>query len=223
MKKFNLFFCFIGFFLVVISCKPDKKESIGNQNQPQSIKPDIKGSYEVNNDESIIDWVGSKPAGKHNGQIKIKSGEIIFQNGRIKSGKFIIDMNTINVLDLEGDDKKDLENHLKGTVEGKENHFFNVAKYPKSQFIIKSVDKVENGHKVYGVLTIKEISNPIEFQAQLTFGSDNKTVKLISAPFKIDRTRWGIEFMSKSVFDDLKNKFISDDIQLQVKLKANKI
>lgn len=29
--------------------------------------------------------------------------------------------------------------------------------------------------------------------------------------------------MSKSVFENLKNKFINGDIQLQIKLKANKI
>ena len=50
-----------------------------------------------------------------------------------------------------------------------------------------------------------------------------EAVKLISEEFNIDRTNWGIEFMSKSIFDDLKDKFISDDMQLQVNLKANKL
>lgn len=42
-------------------------------------------------------------------------------------------MESINVEDLEGQDKIDLEKHLKGTVKGKE-HFFNVQKYPKAYF-----------------------------------------------------------------------------------------
>ena len=70
----------------------------------------------VDNNQSIISWVGSKPAGKHNGQIKIKSGEMHFKNGGLESGKFTADMKSIHVLDLKGDEKKDLENHLKGRL-----------------------------------------------------------------------------------------------------------
>lgn len=44
----------------------------------------------------------------------------------VEVGKFIIDMNIIIDLDFEGDMKVNLENYLKGIVEGKEGDFFNV-------------------------------------------------------------------------------------------------
>jgi hypothetical protein len=45
---------------------------------------------------------------------------------------------------------------------------------------------------------------------------------LTSEPFTIDRTNWGVNYGSKSIFDNLGDKFISDDIQLTVKLQATK-
>jgi hypothetical protein len=47
-----------------------------------------------------------------------------------------------------------------------------------------------------------------------------KNLKLITKSFEIDRTKWGIEYMSKSIFDDLKERFIYDEIELKVVLKA---
>lgn len=223
MKKKRLIFYSLALPIFLLSCKSEKNEEKQVQHETEQAKSEISGRFMIDSNQSIISWVGSKPAGKHNGQIKIKTGEMHFKNGGLESGKFTADMKSIHVLDLKGDEKKDLENHLKGTVVGKENHFFNVDKYPESQFIIKSVNEEENSYKIYGVLTIKGISNPVEFDAQITFGDGKKATKLVSENFTIDRTNWGIEYMSKSIFDDLKDKFINDDIGLQVKIKAQKI
>ena len=73
-----------------------------------------------------------------------------------------------------------------------------------------------------GDLTIKGKSNPVEMVCMISVGADQKEIKLYCAPFKIDRTKWGIEFMSKSIFDDLKDKFIDDEIELEIMLKASK-
>lgn len=223
MKKIKLILYSLTLSIFLLSCKSEIKEEKQIQDKTEQIDSDINGIFKVDNNQSVISWVGSKPTGKHHGQIKIKSGEMHFKNGSLESGKFTADMRSIHVLDLKNDEKTDLENHLKGTVAGKENHFFNVNNYPESQFVIKSVHEAGNEHKIYGVLTIKSISNPVEFTSQITFGDNNNAAKLISKNFTIDRTKWGIEFMSKSVFDDLKDKFINDDIELQVKLKAEKI
>ena len=222
MKKVTSITLVLLFTLAFFSCKSDKKEKQTVENQAKETKLEVSGKFNLSQNESIVNWAGSKPTGKHNGEIKIKSGEMILEDGKLVSGKFVVDMTSLNVKDLEGDEKNELENHLKGNIKGKEDHFFNVKKFPESRFVIKSVEKTGDSNKIYGELTIKGISNAIDFNAKISVGNNNQAVKLISEEFNIDRTNWGIEFMSKSVFDDLKDKFISDDIQLQVSLKAIK-
>jgi hypothetical protein len=43
-------------------------------------------------------------------------------------------MKSLEVTDLDGEDKLKLESHLMGTVKGKEGNFFNVEEYPNTTF-----------------------------------------------------------------------------------------
>ncbi len=138
----------------------------------------------------------------------------------VESGSFVINMNSIEVQDLEGDDKASLENHLKGTVEGKEGDFFNVNEFPKATFEITGVDQVEGNTMLHGNLTMKGETKNVEFPVNIDVDGDE--LELTSEAFTIDRTNWGINYGSKSVFDNLGDKFISDDITLTVKVKAKK-
>lgn len=61
-----------------------------------------------------IVWEAAKPTGNHNGTINTSGGQIFIKDGKISGGNFTIDMTSITVLDLEGDDKASLEAHLKG-------------------------------------------------------------------------------------------------------------
>ena len=45
-------------------------------------------------------------------------------------------------------------------------------------------------------------------------------INAVTPSFTINRTEWGINFQSKSVFTDLKDKFIHDDISLNIQLEA---
>lgn len=230
MNNFKVIFGLTLIFLT-IACK---KEAENTSAEPSGIKKENKEEkvskdesleerqYNLESDASTINWVGSKPAGKHNGKIKIMSGELIFKNDNLVSGKFIIDMKSLTVLDLEGEEKNDLENHLKGNIEGKEDHFFNVDKYPEASFKITSSDNRDNTYSIYGNLTMKNITKPIKFIANIDFSKDLNVMKMTTENFEIDRTKWNIEYMSKSVFDDLKERFIYDEIGLQVSLKASR-
>ena len=221
----SLLFCFI----FLISCKNEVKEeeqlledsSLPEENLSKK-EADISGDYTLDIENSKIAWVGFKPAGTHNGEIKIKSGKFNIENTTIVGGKFVADMSSISVLDLEGDERKDLEQHLKGTNQGEEDHFFNVKKYPTAKFEINSVEKSGKKYLVNGALTIKGVTNDIEFLANYSFGEDPNTMKFISDEFGIDRTKWNVKYMSKSVFDDLKERFIDDEIKLKVAFKAIK-
>lgn len=166
---------------------------------------------------SVVEWVGTKPAGKHNGTINVTAGGVDVENGVITKGEFVMDMNTITVLDLEaGKGKEDLEAHLKGSDPEKVDHFFNVKEYPTATFVFKSFD----GKTLTGDLTVKGKTKEVSFPATVTI-TDTK-LAIDSEPFKINRVDFGVNYGSKSVFDNLKDKFINDDIELVVKAKLTK-
>lgn len=166
---------------------------------------------------SVINWVGSKPAGKHEGTITLKEGGFTVVDGAVTGGEFVIDMNSITVTDLEGDKKAGLEGHLKGTgEEDKADHFFNVNQFPTGKFTIKSI--VDG--TVTGDLTLKGKTNEISFPA--TISVTDTDIAFETENFQIDRTKWGVNYSSKSVFDDLKDKFINDEIDLTINIKALK-
>ena len=74
--------------------------------------PHGTGTYTVNNSESSVVWKGEKMTGNHVGNIQIKTGTISFDQHLIKSGSIVLDMNSINCTDLEGDTKKDFEDSV---------------------------------------------------------------------------------------------------------------
>ena len=225
MKKIVLS-CAVILALTVASCK----NNIANAEQAVEQAADqaaaavekaaatvmASGTYTVE-PSSVVEWVGKKPTGQHTGTIGLQSGSLTVDNGKI-TGDFTIDMNSITVTDItEADGKLDLEAHLKGT--GKEDgadHFFNVKTYPTGTFKLTSFD----GANVTGDLTLKGKTKTISFPATLTI-TDNE-VTLESKPFEINRVDFGVNYASKSVFGDLKDKFINDEIELVVKVKAKK-
>jgi polyisoprenoid-binding protein YceI len=73
---------------------------------------------------------------------------------------------------------------------------------------------------ITGNLVLKEISKSITIPAMII--SDATSMTITSEPFMINRTEWGVNYGSKSVFDDLKDKYVDDNIELTVTLKASK-
>ncbi len=176
--------------------------------------------FDVDTENSEIHWKGKKPTGTHTGTIKIAEGSFSANDSVVESGSFVIDMQSIEVTDLEGKDREDLEAHLKGTVEGKEGDFFNTEKYPEATFEITDLAD-ENGQMMLsGNLTIKEESKNITFPVSIDHRGDE--VEISSEEFTIDRTNWNVNFGSKSVFDDLGDNFVNDDVELRINVVAKK-
>jgi polyisoprenoid-binding protein YceI len=177
-------------------------------------------NFTIDTEKSVINWKGSKPGKDHTGTIKMSSGTIAAVNRDISAGNFVIDMNSLTNTDMEGDGKANLEAHLKGTVEGKEKDFFNVNEFPTATFELTNVSGENGSIVVSGNLTIKETTQNVEFPAVVSFPGD--AIFLKSKPFTIDRTQWGVNFMSKSVFEELKDKFINDEVELTIELHGKK-
>jgi hypothetical protein len=93
----------------LVSCKNEKTtEDVKTITESEQVGP----TFVVDTTASVIDWVGAKPAGKHTGTLLLSGGTFEIKDNKIVSGKATINMNSIAVTDLTGDDKMYLEGHL---------------------------------------------------------------------------------------------------------------
>lgn len=169
------------------------------------------GTYTIDHSKSGVTWIGKKVIGSHNGTINIKEGAVNYNGNTITSGTFTIDMNTIKVLDLDGEKKQKLENHLKSP------DFFEIAKYPLSTFKIKRVEKGSGDKaKAIGSLTIKATTKEISFP--ITMIAKNGRLEVTASDIKIDRTQYGVMFASKSLKSTLGDKAIDDEFSISFSL-----
>ena len=58
----------------------------------------------VNTSNSTVKWKGSKVTSYHEGNIKLSSGKLILEHGKLVGGEFEIDMTTIVNTDIEDEE-----------------------------------------------------------------------------------------------------------------------
>ena len=179
-------------------------------------------TFIIDTSKSLIHWEGYKPSATHKGTIEIQSGTFSMKDELPESGSIAIDMSTIENQDLEGKYKEKLENHLMGLEEGREDDFFNVTQYPTASFEITGIESLENDSTanatVSGNLTLRDTTQMITFKANIE--RDNEMLSINTPKFTIDRTRWGIMFMSRSIVDDIKDGIVEDEIGLILDVQA---
>ena len=210
----------VTIMIMAVSCKEKKNETEATKPETAIEAPASAIVYNVDPSMSTIEWTGKKPTGTHTGTIALKDGMVKVQGENIESGKFTIDMNSITVTDLKGEEKATLEGHLKGEGEDKKDHFFNVSEFPTAMFEVTGVSAKEGKTMIDGNLTIKGTKKNISVPASTSMNGDMMT--LSSEVFTINRTEWGVNYGSKSVFENLGDKFINDDIELKLNIKAKK-
>ncbi|HTN20318.1 MAG TPA: YceI family protein [Pelobium sp.] len=172
-------------------------------------------SYKVDLNRSKIEWTGRKVTGQHTGEIKLSSGQLNLNNGKLSSGVFEIDMNSMSSTDLSGANATKLLGHLKS------DDFFSTDKNPTSKFTITKVDYLdENKASVTGNLIIKGISNPLTFPANVK--QKNGVLVCVATGVKVDRTKYDIKYGSKSFIADLGDKAIANDFEVTITLVAKK-
>ncbi len=175
-------------------------------------------SYKVDTEASKIQWFAEKVTGKHNGIVKMASGEFSNDHGKL-GGKFVMNMTSLENVDLSGESKAKLEGHLKSE------DFFSVVKFPTSTFEITSVtpkaEVVAGGPNfdVKGMITIKGITKEIMFPATIRFEGSKM---MAQANVTIDRSKFDIRYGSKTFFNDIGDKAIMDDFMLKLDIVASK-
>ncbi|MRG45721.1 YceI family protein [Chitinophaga sp. SYP-B3965] len=164
--------------------------------------------FEIVVANSNIDWLGRKVTGAHNGTIAVKRGELILADGQLSGGQFTFDTTSIKILDItDPATNAQFAGHLASA------DFFASEQYPEASFEITSVD----GAHVAGNLTIKDITHPISFDAQVNTAGDSLTA---SGKIIVDRTLFDIKFRSGNFFQNLGDTLIYNDFELNVTLTA---
>lgn len=159
---------------------------------PKNGKQD--SSLTVNTDKSRVDWVASKKSDFHTGFFPLKSGSVTVDAGKLKGGKFVIDLANLKVTDAGGGDR--LTGHLKSP------DFFDVAKFAEATYEITSVSYADAGTAdVSGNLTVKGVTVPVKLKA-LIRNSDEKGF-FAQAFLSLDKTLVGITYGTGNVSNDV--------------------
>ena len=177
--------------------------------------PTAPETYKVDTQASIVNWKAYKVTGEHFGTVNLQSGSLQFTDGKLTGGAFEMNMTTIKVLDIQGEYAGKLEGHLKS------DDFFSVEKNPAAQFVITKVASrgTPGNYRIAGNLTIKGITKEIKFDATIN-AADGKAIG--EAALKLDRTDFDIRYRSGNFFENLGDKTIYDEFDLNVKLVASK-
>jgi polyisoprenoid-binding protein YceI len=202
MKKIILSLVLVA--SVLTGCKGEKKDKVTTADAVKvAVTADLNN---VDLASSVITWKGTKPTGAHDGTIMLQEGSLNLKAGKLTGGTFVIEMSSIKNLDLDAESAAKIEGHLSAP------DFFDVATYATSKFVITSVIEAEGKLAVTGNLTVKDITKSITIPATLLSVGNVTTFK--SDKFNIDRTEFNIKYASKTFFDNLKDKFIDDAIEL---------
>lgn len=171
--------------------------------------------YVVDKATSKVNWEAKKVTGKHDGTISFQSGSVSVTDNKISGGTFVIDMKTIANTDItDAGMKAKLMGHLAS------DDFFAVAKFPESKLVIKQVSPVSAGEFHFlADLTIKGITNPVEFNAKVTIIGDKLNADGV---ITVNRTLYEIKYGSGKFFEGLGDKMIYDDFTLAFNVVAQK-
>ena len=161
--------------------------------------------FKVDAKASVVKWDAKKvTGGGHYGLVDVKSGVLKMAENKIESAEIIVDMSTI--INTDGKDGKP-NDRLVGHLRGED--FFDAEKHPTSKFTLTGSQEFVDGEaKVYGRLTVKGITHPINFIAK-------KEGNKLSTSVKVDRSLYGIDY-------GLAKKTIQKEFTLDIVLELSK-
>ncbi len=172
-------------------------------------------SYDVDITSSTIQWHAKKVTGAHTGMISISEGTLDFTAEKLTGGSFKIDMNSITCTDLTNENmNQKLVGHLKS------DDFFGVNAHPFATLVINEVQHVSaNEYNILGDITIKGHTEEVEFGATITAVDD-----IVNAlgTMTLDRSKFNVTYNSGSFFENLGDKLIYDEFDLNISLTATK-
>ncbi len=180
----------------------------------------IPDEYLLDVDESYVEWVGRNANSRHFGILRFKRGQVNVDGCRTE-GRFVIDMDSIRNIDLEGDENQPfLVRHLKS------DDFFHVGRFPEALFKINEFlidDDPRPGREnaaLKGEFTLKGITRALDFPVTLA-PPESGTLKA-EAHFDLDRTLWGVNYGSARLFKQLSYHLVYDQISIGLRMVARR-
>jgi len=219
MKKILLILCLTIPLMAQSTNNRETLKSIGQQKQVER-KANAAPTIIINSRTSSLEWEGGlKVVNKnHNGNLKLKSGNIYLNEGNKISGNIVINMMSMTNIDLPDSKKEYLIGHLRSQ------DFFDVERFPKASFKINSskiLEKQSDGKynmEISGDLTIKSITKPIVLTALIDLKSD---IKSATGTMKFSRIDFGVQYRSEMKLDDTQSFW--NDMQTTKKTTMNKV
>ena len=213
--KFKIFII-AALSIFLLNCEKERKKPAADSNQSNNATTPIirEGSYTVNVDSSTVKWTGKEiTTDSHYGTLGLKQGAGVVSSAGIVRGNVVVDMNSIQCLDMSGRGKTKLEGHLRS------DDFFGVQSHPEAALSFTSLSSETSGKIHYtGDLTIKNITHPITFSG-LIHQSENSYSATIHLSF--DRTLYDVKYRSGKYFENLGDKLILDDIDIVAEIAVN--
>lgn len=217
-RKFLGLIAFVALGVLAVSCGEKKNETAAKDAKTEKEITAEAVKYKVDPANTTVTWKGSKViGGSHNGKMDVSSGTFAIKDGKLESGNFIIDIKSLTVLDIPADD--DGNASLKGHLLSPD--FFDAANHGDAAFSVTGISEKEGKTMIEGNLSLKGVKKNISFPAKVDVQGDQAMIE--SEVFTINRTDFGMKYGSSSFFDDLKDKAISDDVELSVSVTANKV
>ncbi len=210
-KRHFLLASIILLFMVGCGKKSDMKDAKVSTTSQLNLE---EGSYNIIREKSELKWTGKELTSKtHTGILFLKEGRINIDSNGMIEGKVVIDMTSINVTDLQGEWKDKLEGHLKSP------DFFGVDNFPTAFITFQSTIKPNKENKINldGELTIKDITHPLSFTVDLMHTEPFLKAQAI---LSFDRSKYDVRFRSGKFFENLGDKLILDDINIDIILAS---
>ncbi len=168
--------------------------------------------YVLDTKNSSIYW----KCDKHYGFFKLDSGYVEVHNGRIKEGKFFVNIPSLTAADLDETHYETAKMILENTLK---NEFFEVEKYPGAYFQWMETAREGNTYSVTGEMFMHGQTVCLAFPVSVKM--QNSGLEIVSDTFQIDRTDWGIYRLSpqRPYPDDEHGWTVPDTVDIQVRLK----
>lgn len=213
MKTINLMIAILlAVGLSFTACDNAQKAKSEKKDSAQKDKSEMKmedQTISINTEKSVVNWTGTLVGiYDHYGTLDFKQGKIEMKDGKIASGSFVVDMKTLKPTDdnykpEEGSTKEKLIGHLSSP------DFFDVENYPEASFKIKE----HKGNTIVGDLTIRGNTHEATVK-NVEMKKMNGTMKF-KGTMTFDRHKYDVNWKHP-----VKDKVLSDDIELEIKLKG---
>lgn len=162
-----------------------------------------QNTHTLTPESNTLTWQGKAALGSYapEGILKIKNVTIQAIDSKLQTLTIVVDMTSLY------QENTQLSTHLR------DEDFFHVKKYKTAVFkLIEPIDISNSSIMLKGTMTIKGETNIEQIQASVSRDDQKISIRFNHI---MDRTKYGINYNSPSIFKSLKENVIADDFTLK--------